>query len=162
MPEKCKNCAKSEATRTAAVAEAAALMKCIKWLWGFYDGNTLNAKAGWEDDIAEAWQAIWDIDPSPAIAALEQERAAAVTEAAALREALKRHGRHNMGCQAGRWRWEMPGIEDDVCTCGYDDVFANPSPAVAALERRLETCNEYAFLLGKLRELMGQASGTKK
>lgn len=36
-------------------ALAANTREAVRWLWGFYDGNTLVAKPGYEDDIREAW-----------------------------------------------------------------------------------------------------------
>jgi len=35
--------------------QSATPKKAVEWLWGFYDGNTLVAKPGYEDDIREAW-----------------------------------------------------------------------------------------------------------
>jgi len=49
--------ARQEAEQRAECAEAliASIRETVRWLWGFYDGNTLVAKPGYEDDIREAW-----------------------------------------------------------------------------------------------------------
>jgi len=36
-------------------ARLANIRRAVDWLWGFWDGNTLLAKSGYEDDIREAW-----------------------------------------------------------------------------------------------------------
>ena len=47
------------AKRNACVAESWArltnIREAVDWLWGFYDGNTLVAKPGHENDIQNAW-----------------------------------------------------------------------------------------------------------
>jgi len=48
---------RQEAEQRAERAEAlaASTREAAEWLWGFWDGNTLIAKPGYEDDIREAW-----------------------------------------------------------------------------------------------------------
>lgn len=38
-----------------AEAQIASARKATEWLWGYYDGNTLRAMPGFEDDIRTAW-----------------------------------------------------------------------------------------------------------
>ena len=47
--------AKVKAELTKAVAQVAAITLAVERLWGFWDGNALVAKPGYEDDIREAW-----------------------------------------------------------------------------------------------------------
>lgn len=46
--------AKTE-TRVASIQEA------VKWLWGFWDGNSLVAVKGFEDDVHDAWDRLLEV-----------------------------------------------------------------------------------------------------
>ena len=67
--------------------------EAIDWLWGFYDGNTLIAKPGYEDDIQVAWgrllvatddeaakKLLDRLEKAEALAALVTEETAALME----------------------------------------------------------------------------------
>ena len=39
-------------------AQLTNIREAVDWLWGFWDGNSLRAIPGFEDDIREAWDSL--------------------------------------------------------------------------------------------------------
>ena len=77
-----------------AEARVASTREAAEWLWGFWDGNTLVAKPGYEDDIREAWGGLLTATDSEAatnlLSRLEGAEALAALVTPGLAEMLER------------------------------------------------------------------------